>query len=137
MLRDANHTSSDNLEHLHDVCLVWTLEIQRVAPLEGHYGQLADCFRGVLLSGSGEPDRLLSILHGAVKDHSGGDHVKFVRRLLGNVSRRIVEVESRRCVSLHYRRGLFYVFPECLTRGFITSRRIARRALRWPRGFTS
>ena len=34
-LRDANHNSFRYFEHLHDLCVVWPLEIPRVCALEG------------------------------------------------------------------------------------------------------
>src|SRR5262245_47681799 len=62
MLRDANHSPSHDLERLHDLCLVWPLKVSRVSTLESHHGELADRFSGILLPGSGKPNRLLPVL---------------------------------------------------------------------------
>ena len=44
MLRDANHNPSYDFEHLHDLCMVRTLEVPQFPVVEGHCRELVDRF---------------------------------------------------------------------------------------------
>src|SRR4029079_6292260 len=81
------------LEYLHDICLVWAPAFSRIAALDCGCRELDDCVSGVLLSGTGEPDWVVSIYDRAAQDHPGSDYAGRVRYFLGYVSPGILPVE--------------------------------------------
>jgi hypothetical protein len=48
--------AADYFQHFYDFRLVWAPEVPAGAAVQSHSHQLADCLRGILLSGSGEQD---------------------------------------------------------------------------------
>ena len=114
MLRDANHYSSFHFEHLHDLCVVRTFEVPQLPIMEGDFCELAYRVRGILLSGSGKPPRVLSILDRAVENDSGSHHSGGVCYFFDHVSRRVTEVESRGRIPVHCLRGFLHVLSEGL-----------------------
>jgi hypothetical protein len=42
--KHENHRLADYFEHLHDVCLVWPLEVSRFRSLESYFGELGHRF---------------------------------------------------------------------------------------------
>src|SRR5262245_41307698 len=106
---NENRSFAQHFKHFYDVRLVRAPQIPELAAMDCHRGELVDCLRGVLLSGAGEPHRLVSVFHGAIENHSRGDHAGGVLRVLGDVSPRAVSVELRRGFLLHRRRRVLHV----------------------------
>ncbi len=89
----ADDYLADDFEYLYDDGLVWALEVQGVALVDGDWRELGDRLRGILFSGAGESDRALSVFGGAVEDDPGGDHAGGVLRVFRLVSEGAAEVE--------------------------------------------
>src|SRR4029077_17952883 len=95
-----NCPAPDLLQHLHDHCLVRPSEIPAVSAPHGHPGELVNCLRGVLFSGSRQPHRLWRIQRLPAENHPGSNHAVRVYRVRVDLSRRGGHLELRRGLSL-------------------------------------
>lgn len=75
-----NSCPTHYLQHLHDICVVWPSEVQGCTSLEGHSGELADSFSGVLFSGACQPYRPSSVYSSTTQDGTRGDHTSSLLR---------------------------------------------------------
>jgi len=103
------HYPFDDIEHLHDNGVVRPFEIQRLSAMEGSHNQLVHRVRRVLFSGSGQPDRVLSIFSRPAEDHPGSNHFAGFLHFLGRLSTRKFEMELYRRVCSYPWRGLLCI----------------------------
>lgn len=89
------------LECLHDVCVVWTSEVQGQAARAGHPRELGHCAVRILFSGARQPVGQLGLFPAPAQDHAGNHHAHGVLRLCVLLFQRKGAVESLRGVCLH------------------------------------
>ena len=92
-LEHENYCPAHDFEHFHDLCLVRPLEVPKFAPLDRHRGKLVHRPAGILLYGTCEPHRILSIQHCSAENHPGGHHPGGFRRFFHLLFERRVQVE--------------------------------------------
>jgi hypothetical protein len=63
----ADDLIANCIQHLHDHCLVWAPQVQRLAAVDRDSGELGDCLRRILFSSAGESDRALPVQRRALK----------------------------------------------------------------------
>ncbi len=105
----AAHRAAHLLEHFHDVRVVWPFEIQELAALAGHPGELGHRLLRIPLHDPGEPLGQLSLFRRAAQDHAGGHHALGVLRFRDGVPGRKDPVELHRGVRVHPRGGGVHV----------------------------
>lgn len=79
--RNENSCFADNLERLHDICMVWTSQIRRRKLIDTahHPYQLGNRVLRVLLPGARQPYRLCPLLRHPAKNHSRSDLTERIR----------------------------------------------------------
>jgi hypothetical protein len=108
-IANENNSPAHRFKHLHDVCLVWSPEVQGIASVACDRRQLDDRVIRILLSGACESDRLVPVFNRSAEDNSRGDHAGCVFRFLIDVFARTVPMELRHRVRIYRVRGVFYV----------------------------
>jgi len=109
--KHENYPPAHYFEYLYDLCLVRPSQVPNFRSLESDSGELGNRLLRVLLSGSGEPHRVLRIQHRTTEDHARGHHALGLLGFLGPLSRRENEVELRGGIRLH-RPGSVFCFPQ-------------------------
>jgi len=89
--------------------MVWAPPVQGISALDCDRPELDDRFCGILFSGAGEPDRLLSVFHGATENDPGSRYADRVLDFFGDVPSRTVPVELHRCVWIYHRCRILHV----------------------------
>jgi hypothetical protein len=95
----STSSSAGFVECLHDLRLVWALEIRsRLAALESDRGFMGDRATRILPGGAGESPRLWPVLGIPAQDHSRGRHAGCLHRIRGYVPEGETRVELSRGV---------------------------------------
>lgn len=97
------------LQRVHDVRLVRPAQISQHRTVDFNSRQLGHRAVRVLLRGAGQQDRPSGLFGGAAEDDAGSDHPGRVRGLLGDLSGRVLEMESWRRLRPDRGGGVFRV----------------------------
>src|SRR3954468_15416733 len=106
-LEHENYRPADDFEHFHDLCLVRPFKVPKFTALDRNRGELVDRAAGILLYGTREPHRLVSIQYGSAENHPGSHHAGGLRRIFHLLPERRVQMELPGCLRPdHWRRFL-------------------------------
>ena len=108
-IENENDNPAYGFECVHDICLVWAPQIQRIAALDSSPRQFDDRLSRILFSGSGEPHWLVSIFDGSVENDPGSDHARRVFDFFRYLFARAIPMELRHRVRTHRLRCFLHV----------------------------
>src|SRR6267143_195924 len=105
---NENHRIAYDFQHLHDLRLVWALEISERDTRESDHGELGHRLLRILFSCACEPHRLVPIQRRAIEDDSRDHHAFDLPGVLGFLSRRKAQMEPRCGLRSYHSRGVLH-----------------------------
>ena len=98
----------DDFERVHDVCLVWSSEVQGISSVHDDSRELGDRLCRILFSSAGQSDRPWADHCGAAQDDAGGHYAGRLLDLLRCVPEGSAEVELCRGICADRGGGIHY-----------------------------